>query len=307
MAAVLFNYGAARRAVFLSRERHRVLLPKYLLLVAGSGLASYGLIHLLRSALPVSVMAAKVSAETLLFLVNFFIQRDFVFTRRRSGQGVTDWTRYYASTPFTARLTRRYTIAVLLSVLKKYAGFGASGGRTLVELGGANSCFLDPIRRELRPRMYHVVDANRYGLRLLQQRIGQARGVRLHWGDVRDLSLDVRADAVISVGLVEHFGAADTRKVILRHLDLLHAGGCAVVSFPTPTPLYRMARFLAEQLGLWRFPDERPLLPAEIREAVRNRGEVVFEKTLWPLVFTQHLMVIRKVEAACSPRAEAAP
>jgi hypothetical protein len=51
---------------------------------------------------------------------------------------------------------------------------------------------------------------------------------------------------------------------------------------------------LIEMLGMWKFHDERPLEPAEVLEAVRGRGEVVYQKTLWPLILTQHLIVARK-------------
>jgi glycosyltransferase involved in cell wall biosynthesis len=78
--AVCFNYGLARKAVFLSHEPHRVLLPRYLLLVIGSGAASYGLIRLLTHALPIGPIVAKIAAESFLFAANFVIQRDFVFT-----------------------------------------------------------------------------------------------------------------------------------------------------------------------------------------------------------------------------------
>ena len=45
---------------------------------------------------------------------------------------------------------------------------------------------------------------------------------------------------------------------------------------------------------MWKFPDERPLDRAEVLAAVRERGEVVYEKTLWPLVLTQHVIVAQK-------------
>jgi putative flippase GtrA len=83
LVAICFNYSLARNAVFLSREAHRVLLPKYLLLVIASGAASYGLIRLLTHALPISPIVAKIGAESLLFIANFVIQRDFVFTSAR--------------------------------------------------------------------------------------------------------------------------------------------------------------------------------------------------------------------------------
>jgi hypothetical protein len=48
-------------------------------------------------------------------------------------------------------------------------------------------------------------------------------------------------------------------------------------------------------LGLWKFPDERPLRPAEVRRAIESGGgEVVEGRTLWPLVLTQHVLVARR-------------
>ena len=298
--AVLFNYGAARKAVFLSHERHRAVLPKYLLLVLVSGLVSYSLIELLRSTLPVGVFWAKIGAESLLFVANFVIQRDLVFTRRQATGGATDWDRYYTSVPITARVTRKYTAAELVSALKRHAGFQNPEEKTLVELGGANSCFLERILSDVRPRAYHIVDSNHFGLELLRQRLGNASEVLLHEQNVLDLSLDVKADAVFSVGLIEHFDGAGTRKAIQAHFDVLRPGGYAILSFPTPTLLYRAARALTVQFGMWRFPDERPLKRNEVLESTQGIGRVVHEKTLWPLVFTQHFMVFQKLETAAT-------
>jgi predicted SAM-dependent methyltransferase len=110
---------------------------------------------------------------------------------------------------------------------------------------------------------------------------------------VLSVSLDTRADIVFSVGLIEHFDAPRTRQAVLAHFDVLRPGGVAIITFPTPTLLYRLTRGLSEALGLWQFPDERPLKPAEVLGAVRERGEVLFVKTLWPLVLTQTLIVVR--------------
>ncbi len=80
--AILFNYSAVRRAVFLSDERHRILLPRYLLVAASNVCLSYAGIELLTKAFALGVFEAKIIAETTLFLANFWLQRDFVFTRR---------------------------------------------------------------------------------------------------------------------------------------------------------------------------------------------------------------------------------
>ena len=211
-----------------------------------------------------------------------------------AAERATDWDRYYQSVPATAHLTRRYTQAVLLGVMRRFLR-GGHGSACLVEIGGANSCFLDAILREIQPRAYHVIDRNEYGLSLLRKRVGGRGNVFLRQGDVLQLGdSGLRADLVFSVGLVEHFDVEGTRRAIRAHFEFLEPGGYAVITFPTPTWLYVMTRKAAEAAGMWNFPDERPLLPEEAREAVKDLGEVVFEKTLWPLILTQHLMVVRK-------------
>lgn len=165
-----------------------------------------------------------------------------------------------------------------------------------MELGGGHSCFLEPVLRHIRPQTYHVVDNNEYGLELVRQRWGTTPGIFCHRQDVLDLSLKAQADVIFSVGLIEHFDARGTRRAIEAHFDLLRPGGWAIISFPTPTWLYRVARAVAEGLGWWRFHDERPLARDEVLAAMAGRGRVVWEKVLWPLAFTQRILVVQKAE-----------
>jgi hypothetical protein len=51
---------------------------------------------------------------------------------------------------------------------------------------------------------------------------------------------------------------------------------------------------MIQLLGMWNFHDERPLPPDEVAAAIRECGEVVFQKTLWPLLLTQQLIIARK-------------
>src|SRR5229473_3246093 len=206
----------------------------------------------------------------------------------------TDWTGYYTATPFTAKLTRRYTSAVLLAALRRYSALSPPNSGYIVELGGANSCFLDTILRELEPREYHIVDTNEYGLDLLRRRIKPEQNVTLHNISALEYRPSEPADVVFSVGLIEHFDPGGTEAMIRAHFKVLRPGGCAIISFPTPTWLYRVARNLTEAIGLWKFPDERPLRRSEVIKTARELGEIVYEKTLWPLVFTQQLLVIKK-------------
>jgi glycosyltransferase involved in cell wall biosynthesis len=85
-----FNYLGARRAVFHSQQHHSVVLPKYIALVAFNGLVSYGLIQFLHRSFGVPIIPAKLGAEGLLFIANFAIQRDLVFTRREATEGAAD-------------------------------------------------------------------------------------------------------------------------------------------------------------------------------------------------------------------------
>ncbi len=212
----------------------------------------------------------------------------------RPDAGATDWTEYYKFVPLPARLTRRYTSTVLLRVLRTYTKLGSGRPATIVELGGANSCFLEAILRELRPAEYHIVDTNEYGLSLLKERLPANAPVRLHHTSALELPAWLKADVVFSVGLIEHFDASETAQLVRAHFRCLLPGGCAILSFPTPTWLYRLARTLAESAGLWRFPDERPLAREEVLGALASLGEVLHEEILWPIVFTQRLIVARK-------------
>ena len=221
-----------------------------------------------------------------------------MFSRRRSHQPETstDWNRYYLSVPPTAKLTRRYSTSVLLHAIERYATASHADGRlSIVEIGGANSCFLDAILAKFHCRSYDVIDTNEYGLSLLSDRVGESKVVRLRRASVFEHTLEAAADVVFSVGLVEHFEPSETRAAVLAHFDLLRPGGTLIVTFPAPTRLYRITRALIGALGMWRFPDERALRPREVTSAIRERGELVWEKTLWPLLLTQHLIVARKM------------
>ena len=78
-----FNYAAVKKAVFYSGQRIADTLPKYLALVCVSGLVSYLLIKGLSIFTPLPVIAAKMLAESVVFLANFAIQRDFIFAAKK--------------------------------------------------------------------------------------------------------------------------------------------------------------------------------------------------------------------------------
>ncbi len=82
IAAAAANFLVVKRVVFQSGAPVKTVLLKYLALVVASGLISYGMIQFLHSAFGLPVPLAKIAAEGLLFLGNFAIQRDLIFTKR---------------------------------------------------------------------------------------------------------------------------------------------------------------------------------------------------------------------------------
>jgi putative flippase GtrA len=295
LVAMTFNYLSVRRTVFHSQQPHTKVLPKYVALVALNGVVSYSMIQFLHNTFGVRAIPAKLFAEGLLFIANFAIQRDLVFTRRAKSGQATDWDRYHKRPMRTAKLTRKYTTKVLLDAIRQYApSADEKKALSIIEIGGANSRFVDRILSDVGCRQYDVVDTNAYGLALLEQRVRSDHRVRLHQKSVLGLEMGAPADVVFSVGVIEHFDAPHTREAVLAHFDVLRPGGAAIITFPTPTLLYRITRGLAELIGVWQFPDERPLQLSEVLAAVRERGEVLQSKTLWPLILTQAMVVVRK-------------
>jgi SAM-dependent methyltransferase len=205
----------------------------------------------------------------------------------------TDWDSYYARPYRTASLTRKHTAAVLVGLMRKNGGAQAS----ILEFGGANSCFIDQILEDVQPARYDVVDNNQLGLDLLKSRYPGDDRVSVRRGDALAISEPERLyDIVFSVGLIEHFEPAGTAKVVAAHFDFLRPGGTAIITFPTPTWLYRGVRALAELTNNWIFHDERPLQLPEFERAVAGRGELKSARILWPLILTQYCVAVRKFQ-----------
>jgi SAM-dependent methyltransferase len=204
---------------------------------------------------------------------------------------VTDWDAYYRSVPNYTTVTRRISQRKIRDLL-----WSETRGKQLdvCELGGANSCFVEQLCKELPISRYHVVDLNAYGLELLRQKKTQSH---LTWE-----SADVLApvhngtefDVVYSVGLIEHFDQSGTKRAIAAHFDRCRAGGLVLITFPTPTLPYRWIRSVAELAGIWKFPDERPLQFAEVVPVCEKYGAATHRSINWLIGLTQGYVIIRK-------------
>ncbi len=80
--AGLLNFTLNKKAVFNSNENNMSCLLKYILLVATMGVFSHTLILAMIYYLEWNIFISKLTAEGLLFLASFAIQRDFIFTKK---------------------------------------------------------------------------------------------------------------------------------------------------------------------------------------------------------------------------------
>ncbi len=202
----------------------------------------------------------------------------------------TDWNAYYLK-PFKASsVTRKITSSVLRSCFKK---FSLVQNPSIIEIGGANSCFYNDIKKDLQPSTYAVIDNNQLGLDKFAERLGKNEQVQLYNDSILHPSITITADIVFSVGLIEHFSERDTRIAIQNHFRFTKNNSLVVITYPTPTWLYRLIRFVAEKIGAWSFPDERPLLPAEVIAALPGDVKCLYSCIIWPIFLTQGVIVCR--------------
>tara|TARA_R110000737_G_scaffold2923_18_gene10087 strand:- start:226762 stop:227478 length:717 start_codon:yes stop_codon:yes gene_type:complete len=211
----------------------------------------------------------------------------------------TDWTEYYKA-PFKATsITRNFTG----KLLERYLSLGNAvpGGASIIEIGGANSCFYTRLRDAINPSVYTVIDLNNYGLDLFREQYkadidaGKADAMQADVLDTQTLGDIPKADIVFSVGLIEHFDQTGTAESIRSHFMLCKPGGLVVMTFPTPTLLYRGTRGAAELMGKWIFHDERPLRFPEVLSTCDQHGKLIRSQINWPIFLTQGI-VAYKVE-----------
>ena len=206
----------------------------------------------------------------------------------------TAWDRYYTRPAPTASLTRRFTERRLLGLIRRHA---YAPPLRVCELGGANSCFLAPMLANIPIQEYHVIDNNTKGLTLLAERFRDQPNVTWDEADIlAGDNLSGTFDLAYSVGLIEHFEPPGATRVIAKHFDLVRPGGLVLITFPTPTRLYRATRLVIESLGQWAFPDERPLTFGEVLPILLERGELLHQSIHWPIMLTQGVVVARKNE-----------
>lgn len=81
------NYSINRNFVFHHQGRMSGTLVRYYLFATFMGACAYFLIRAVSTNLSLSVITAKIAVETVLFVISFTIQRDYIFSPRTSPAG----------------------------------------------------------------------------------------------------------------------------------------------------------------------------------------------------------------------------
>jgi putative flippase GtrA len=291
------NFTINRSYVFHLRSAWLRALIRYASLVALLGCIAYVMIDFLVQHNGWNAYVAKITVEGLLLMASFVLQREVVFADKafEPPSEVTDWDAYYAEPFIAAPFTRRITARLLERLIRRFAP--GTEPLKIMELGGANSCFHDHLTAALHPSRYDIADNNQLGLQAFREKVDGNPSSVAHNLDVLSPGVEElagRYDVCFSVGLVEHFDPVGTARSIASHLTMLRPGGLAIITYPTPTWLYRMTRFLAESTGQWTLWDERPLLPEEVMQVVQPLGEVLHTQINWKIFLTQGVVVVRK-------------
>ena len=202
----------------------------------------------------------------------------------------TNWDLYYKKSGKVIKTTRNITQNILLLLFKKYT----VKPEKICEMGGANSCFYRGIRNVYPDANYIVIDNNDTGLNLFMKNNSNDKNISLVNKDLLTNNAPIiNADIVFSIGLIEHFSKTDTAKIIREHFRAVNNNAIVIISFPTPTFLYRIVRVFAELAGIWRFPDERPLLMDKVSTEVSKYGEILESFINWKIILTQGIIAIR--------------
>lgn len=196
----------------------------------------------------------------------------------------TDWDAYYENAFWASKYSRAHSSRMLLSILRAVSAKNCAP--SIIELGGGNSCFFETLRQELQPSSYTIVDNNKKSLAMFENKYGQFSEARALEGNVLEMS-SLQADIVFSVGLIEHFSFDDVIRVVETHFRMCNPGGVVLITFPTPTWLYRLIRGGAEMFNMWGFPDETPLPIPFVQSIMERFGEIKVTRTLWGTGLTQ--------------------
>lgn len=212
---------------------------------------------------------------------------------KRFQNKTTDWTAYYSKPKSGfSTFTQKFTLYKILYYIEKYIHASAD----IMELGGGNSCFAESLMKlcKISVKSYSIIDNCEVAVAKFRQMNipGDA-----YLADVTSKEsmerIEKRYDVVYSIGLIEHFRGKDIDQIIKAHFSLCKENGMVLISVPTPTLQYRFVRSLMEKMGVWGFPDEKPIKFDEIKDCF-HEADIVDKTINYKLPLTQLMIVAKK-------------
>ena len=209
----------------------------------------------------------------------------------------TNWNEYYTKRNKNTNLilgitkiTRSITENIILNMIKNIPI------NSITECGGGDSSFYEAFIKMNPAIKYLVIDKSETGCSIFNEKYANenTKAICLNLLDT-DIT-NYKNDLVFSAGLIEHFNVINTAKIIKSHFDLClesSGGGYVLLTFPTPTLLYKILRKFAEIAGVWKFYDERPLKLKEVLDVSKQYGKVIKYKLNWAIGLTQYVVLIK--------------
>lgn len=209
----------------------------------------------------------------------------------------TNWDEYYNTPSFLSKYTRNLTASWLSkNISEQFYGESIN----VAEFGGGNSCFYESIinLEKVNIEKYTIFDKNQVGINKFHSKH------YLNTTDTITIQTDLlsysfasksKYDLVFSVGLIEHFDIEGTKKMIEQHFNSLKQGGIVIITAPTPTLIYKTIRVIAEVFHIWKFHDERPLMPREIKQTLTCSDIILKEQMLYFTGLTQYAIIIKNI------------
>lgn len=205
----------------------------------------------------------------------------------------TNWNKYYQKksvfSSFAQSIQRKYILAIIERHIDK------KNIKRVVELGGADSCLFDTIKREFELQAFAIADNSYVGLQNFKEaHRDEKMQIELHNCDLLNGINIGQYDISYSLGLIEHFDVKNTARVIKSHFDCVKENGYVLITFPTPTKQYKIVRKFMEIIRVWQFWDERPLRCEEVEAEICKYGSVVKKQLMRRMPLTQMLYLIKK-------------
>nr|WP_275050997.1 glycosyltransferase [Helicobacter jaachi] len=321
IVAGVFNFMVGKHFVFKTKSNLAFEITTYTLLMLCLMFISMQGIAFISHYTNISEIIIKPICELMIFAASFLVQRFFIFAPKtqildsiNTESKATNWEQYYAKRAHKgfklSLLTRKISANLIINLLKKY-----SHPQSFCEFGGGDSCFYESIRKAYPQAFYIVFDNATNGVKAFNEKykdlpphrqearlvnIIESKSLSAYQQGLASASQDTANgfydgfDVVFSAGLIEHFDESGTKDMCLKHFMCAKSGGIVLLTYPTPTLLYRCIRFCAERCGMWEFHDERALLFKEVHNVCKEYGELKARRLNAYIGLTQEILVYQK-------------